>query len=147
MELIIWGLVFFGILIPIVIEYSGHIYKEHKKATDGIINYDSTMRRFVYKIKLSKQEIIDLLNTKNDADELSCIFDFEESIITFSEYGSRRNYYYQIQECADFSILRLEQVELFGMQSHVPYKLNPFLVEKLQAQIIPFSQYGISIRP
>jgi len=27
------------------------------------------------------------------------------------------------------------------MQSHVPYKLNPFLVNKLQAQIVPFSQY------
>jgi len=31
---------------------------------------------------------------------------------------------------------------LIGMQSHLPYKLNPFFVSKLQAEIVPFSQYG-----
>ena len=100
------------------------------------------MRKFVYKINLSRQEIIDLLNAKNVIDELSCSFDLEKSVIRFFEYGSHRDYYFKIQECSDFSILRLEQVALLGMQSSVPYKLNPFIVSKLQAEIVPFSQYG-----
>lgn len=100
------------------------------------------MRKFVYKINLSSQEIINLLNTKNDLNELSCAFDFEKSVIRFSDYGTHRDYYFKIQECRDFSILRLEQVALLGMQSPVPYKLNPFMVNKLNAEIVPFSQYS-----
>ena len=142
MELLFFAIFFFVILIPLVLGIIIPIYKEHSKVTGGIINYDSTMRKFVYKINLSSQEIINLLNTKNDIDELSCAFDFEKSVVRFSEYGSHRDYYFKIQECSDFSILKLEQVALLGMQSHVPYKLNPFIVSKLRAEIVPFSQYG-----
>ena len=142
MELLFFVVFFFVILIPLVLGIIIPIYKNHSKVTGGIINYDSSMRKFVYKVNLSHQQMVDLLNTKNDVDELSCTFDFDKAIIRFSEYGSHRNYYFQIQECSGFSILKLEQVELIGMSSHVPYKLNPFIVNKLQAEIVPFSQYG-----
>ena len=142
MELLIFALFFFVILTPLVLGILIPIYRDHNKVTGGIINYDSTMRKYVYKIYLSNREIVNLLNTKNGVDELSCAFDFKKSIIRFSEYGSHRDYYFSVQECGDFSILRLEQVSSIGMRSHVPYKLNPFIVSKLQAEIVPFSQYG-----
>ncbi len=142
MEFVFFAIFFFAILIPLVLGISIPIYKDHRKITGGIINYDSTMRKFAYKIFLSNQEIVNLLNTKNEVDELSCVFDFEKSVIRFSEYGSHRDYYFQVQECGDFSVLRLEQVALIGMKSSVPYKLNPFMVNKLKAEIVPFSQYG-----
>ena len=142
MELLFFAIFFFVILIPLVLGIIIPIYKNHSNVTGGIVNHDSTMRKFVYKINLSYQQVVDLLNAKNDVDELSCTFDFDKSIIRFSEYGSHRDYYFQVQECNGFSILRLEQVALFGMQSHIPYKLNPFLVSKLQAEILPFSQYA-----
>ena len=141
MGFLFFAIFFSAILIPMVLGIIIPIYKKHHSVTGGIINYDSTMRNFVYKINLSYQQAVDLLNVKNDVDELSCTFDFEKAIIRFSEYGSHRDYYFQIQECNGFSILKLKQVELIGMQSHVPYKLNPFLVSKLQAEIVPFSQY------
>lgn len=100
------------------------------------------MRKFVYKVSMSGKDIIDLLKVRNDTDDLSCTFDFSRNVIKFSEYGSSREYYFQIYECEGFSVLRLEQVELIGMQSRVPYKLNPFIVSKLQAEIVPFSEYG-----
>lgn len=142
MEFWFFAIFFFAILIPLVLGITIPIYKNHISVTGGIINYDSTMRKFVYKINLSYQQVVDLLNTKNDVDELSCTFDFDKAIIRFSEYGSHRDFYFQIQKCSDFFILKLEQVELIGTKSHVPYKLNPFFVSKLQAEIIPFSQYG-----
>ena len=142
MEFLFFVLFFFAILIPLVLGIVIPIYKEHSKVTGDVINYDSAMRKFVYKINLSSQEIINSLNTKNDVDELACSFDFEKSVISFSEYGSHRDYYFKIQECSNFSILRLEQVALLGMQSSVPYKLNPFIVSKLRAEIVPFSQYS-----
>ena len=100
------------------------------------------MRKYVYKVYLTKAQIIYELQNTTDIDELSCKVDHERSVIKFSEYGSNREYYFQIQECDGFSMLKLEQVALIGMQSDIPLKLNPFLVSKLHAEIIPFSQYG-----
>ena len=142
MEHLFFVLFFFLTLTPIVLGNIIPIYKEHSKITGGIVNYDSTMRKFVFKINLSNQEVINLLNIKNDIDELSCTFDFEKSVIRFSEYGSHRDYYFQVEEYNNFSVLKLEQVAFIGMKSSVPYKLNPFMVSKLQAEIVPFSDYG-----
>ncbi len=142
MELMYFEIFFFAFLIPLVLGIIIPVYKSHYKATGGIINYDTTMRKFVYKVNLSSEDMINLLKIKNDIDELSCTFDFDKSVIKFSDYGSHRDYYFQVEECNGFSILKLEQVDLIGMSSHVPYKLNPFMVHKLQAEIIPFSQYG-----
>ena len=133
---------FFLLLIPLVLATIIPIYKNHYKATNNVINYDSMMRKFVYKVCMSSEEIINELKNTSDIDELSCEFDHERSVIKFSEYGSSREYYFKIHECNGFSVLRLEQVELLGMQSSVPFKLNPFLISKLQAEIIPFSLYG-----
>ncbi len=142
MELWFFVVFFLLILTPLVLGIVIPIFKDHKKFTGGIINYDVAKRKFVYKVFLSSDEIISILMTKNEIDELSCEIDRGESKIKFSEYGSSRSYYYQIQECKGFSILRLEQAARIVSSSHVPYKLNPFMVKKLQAEIIPFSQYG-----
>ena len=133
---------FFLVLIPLVLAIIIPVYKRHYKTTGNIKNYDTTMRKYVYKIYMSRDQIINNLKNTTDIDELSCDFDFERSTIKFSEYGSQREYYFKIHECDGFSILSLEQVELLGMSSHIPYKLNPFFVSKLQAEIIPFSLYA-----
>lgn len=123
----------FGMIIP--------MHKEHEKVCNGVINYDSVMRKFVYKVYLSRQEVITLLKSKNEIDELTCTFNDDKTIIKISEYGSNRKYYFQVQELNGFSLLKLEQVSVIGMQSWVPFKLNPFLVKKLNAEIVPFSQH------
>ena len=133
---------FFLLLIPLILAIVIPVYNNHKTTTGKVINYDSMMRKYVYKVYMSKEEIIYKLQNSAVIDELSCDFDLERSVIKFSEYGSNREYYFQIQEYNEFSVLRLEQVALIGMSSHIPLKLNPFLVSKLQAEIIPFSQYG-----
>ena len=142
MELLIFSAFFFLLLIPLVLSIIIPIYKNHNKTTNNVINYDSMMRKYVYKVYLSREEIINKLKNTTDLDALSCELDLERSVINFSEYGSNRDYYFQIQECNGFSILKLEQVALLGMSSHIPFKLNPFIVSKLQAEIIPFSQHG-----
>lgn len=142
MESLIFAILFFLALI-IVLGIIIPVYKNHYKSTGNIINYDSTMRKFVYKVNMSREEIINTLRVNSDIDELSCTFDFEKSIIQFSEYGSNREYYFAIQACDGYCIFRLNQVALIGMQSNIPFKLNPFIVSKLKAEIIPFAQFGI----
>ena len=142
MEFLILIAFFFLLLIPLVLGIIIPIFKSHYKITGTVINYDSMMRKYVYKIYMSYEEIINTLKEKNDIDDLSCDFDFERSIIKISDYGSSREYFFQIQLCDGYSILRFNQVSLIGMRSHIPYKLNPFIVSKLKAELLPFAQYG-----
>ena len=100
------------------------------------------MLKYIYKVYLPKENIIRILEEKNVIDDLSFKFDFEKSIVKISEYGSSREYFFDIQEYDGYSILKLNQVSFFAMSSHIPYKLNPFMVNKLKAEPIPFSQYG-----
>ena len=121
-----------GIIIPII--------QNHDKATGNVVNYDSMMRVFLYRVHMTEEEIINTLQVKNDVDELSCEFDFERSIVKISEYGSSRDYYYTIQTYDGYSVLKLTQVSPIGMQSHIPYKLNPFMVKKLNAELVPYKE-------
>lgn len=141
MEYIFFILFFILILIPLILGHIIPIYRNHKEATGDIINYDSYMCKFVYKVNWPSEVIITKLATRNDVDDLFCSFDSEKSIVRISEYGSHRDYYYQIIECDGFCILKLELVQLIGTSSQISLKLNPFMIDKIQAETIPFSEY------
>jgi len=133
---------FFLLWLPLVLAIIIPVYKNHYRATGNVVNYDSMMQKYVYKVYMSKENIISTLKEKNDIDDLSFKFDFEKSIVKISEYGSSREYFFDIKEYDGYSILKLNQVSLFVMSSQIPYKLNPFMVNKLNAEPIPFAQYG-----
>ena len=126
---IIMFLATLGILLPIIIK--------HKRVNNGIINYNNSMTKYVYKVNLSKTEILKLLKGTSEFDELSCTFNEDETIIKFSKTGSYIKYYFLVHEYDDYSLLQLEQASKFG--NYLQYKLNPFFVNKLNAEIVPFS--------
>ena len=142
MDILLFFAIFSCLVLPVVLLYSKSIIREHDDVTGETVNYDSFMRKFVYKVSLTQDEIIHTLTISNDADALHCSFDTDVPIITFSEYGSGVAYYFSLREYDGFYILRLEQVPKFGTQGAIPHKLNPFIVKKLHAQIVSFSQYG-----
>lgn len=126
------------VVLFIVLSIVVPTYKKHREVTSGIMNYNATMREFVYKIPYIKSVIIEKLKIKNSFDELEYILDIDLCGITFNEYGTSINYEYEIKEYDDFSVLRLKQTPLIAPQSYIPYKLNSFMVQKLDAEIIPF---------
>ena len=136
-------LIAFMLVVPAVIYAGVSMYKEHSQATGKIINYDAFMNKFVYKIPLTKAEILSKFSEQNNTGELSCILDLEISVIVLADLNSREEYFFHIQEQDGFSILQLETVHVFSMhQNRIGWKLNPFMVDKLHAQIVPFAQYG-----
>ncbi len=142
MDALIYCIFLFCILTPLVLSIIIPMFRKHYKTTDGIINYDIYMRKFVYKTALKRDDIIDTLSKQDDIEELNCRFDFECNTVVISEYGSHREYFFYIEEYDGFSILKLNQTSVFAMPSHVPFKLNPFIVSRLQAELVPFSQYS-----
>lgn len=128
--------------LSVVFTYVIPLYQNNRKASGGITNHDSIGHKYVYKVYLSRDELIDRLNRRNVFDELTCELDLEYSTIRFSDDESNLKYIFQIQECHGFSIFRLEQSALIAMRSYIPFKLNPYMINKLEAEIIPFSLYG-----
>lgn len=134
---------FFVFLLSLVLMIVIPIYKKHKDATGNIVNFDLTMRKFVYKTSLAKTQIYEQLSVKNVLDELDYTFDENTDEIQFKGFGSNVTYELVIDECDEFSILRVNQISIITMQSHIPYQMNPFWVKKLDAEIIPFAKFGI----
>lgn len=134
---------FFLVSIPLVLAIVVSVYRNHIKATGNIINYDNFMKCFVYKTSLSKEEIIKALQVVNAADELKCDVDSEESTIVFSEYGESAKYFFEVKPVEDFYILKLEQLSFVATQSYISLKLNPFITKKLNAEVVPYSEYGV----
>lgn len=134
-------LMMFALVAPAVIYTGISLHKKHSQATGDIVNYDAFMNKYVYKVPMTKSEIISTLNVRNVADELSCTLDLERAVIVFSDYDDSMEYFFCIREQDGFSILMLEKVSAMGMRSYIPYKLNPFMVNKLRAEIVPFEQY------
>lgn len=125
-------LVVSGVTIP--------IYKEHRDATGSVINHDTFMRKFIYKVSLSRNEIMRILQVANARDNLSCFYDSSQSILTFSAPLDHQRYLLQIDEYDSYCILKLENAARIVMRSSIPMKLNPFFVAKLQAEPVPFSE-------
>ena len=140
MKFLLFSAFFFLLMIPLVLGVIIPTIRSHRKTTGKTVNYDAMMRVFMYRIQMSEEAIINTLKAKSSIDELSCEFDFERSIVKISEYGSSRDYYYTIQTYDVYSVLKLTQVSLIGMQSHIPYKLNPFMVKKLNAELVPYKE-------
>lgn len=135
-------LILFALVAPVVVYAGISVYKKHVQSTGDIVNYDAFMNKYVYKVPLTKAEIIGTLRIRNVADELSCTLDQERTVIVFSDYNDSIEYFFYVQEQDGFSILKLEQVRASVTRSYIPYKLNPFMVNKLCAEIVPFEQYG-----
>lgn len=144
MEVLIVVSIFISMLVFAFLLYLPTIRK-HKKTTKKIVNHDPFLQKFVYKVFLSKDEITTRLQTHNVTDELEYIFDLHESMITFTEYGAKMAYLFRIDECNGFCILHLHHLDINQMHQNqlIPMLINPFMIKKLHAEIIPYSLYKI----
>lgn len=144
----LWIYFLFIILLcgGIVLLYYIPVYKKHRLYTNKGVNYDSLMRKFVYKVKMNRQEILSALGIRNIHDELKCTLDVVNSKIAFVDddlgYIGPIEYIYTIDEYGGFSILRLEQVLSIHSSRTISLKINSFMVRKLNAEIVSFKMYG-----
>ena len=125
------------------------LYKNHYKTVQNAVNYDPEWRTFVYKIRMTEKEIIGELSTKNQLDELSFEFELEfgKHIVKISDGGATFKFSYEIQERDDDSLLRLTVIPTVHARSNLMWKLNPAMIEKLNAEIIPFEQWHYPSTP
>lgn len=144
-NLIFWFIWFFIMIVCLGVNIP--MYDKYAKATGSIVNHDINMRKFVYKVNMSKEEIINSLKIMNIKDDLSCAFDCEKNTVVIADLSYlnpsyKTEYFYEIQEYDGFSILKLGVTSIFHERNNIYLKLNPFMVSKINAEIVPFSKYG-----
>lgn len=142
MEFWIFFAIILLVIIPVAMLAVSPVVKKHQNVSGNVVNYDPVMHKYVYRVCMSEDEIIKRMETKNVTDDLICRFDTERAVVKISEYGSTLEYYYEIIPFDGYSVLKLNQVSAIGMSSHIPYRLNPYMVEKLNAELLPFERDG-----
>ena len=122
----------------------GVFYKcrELRKVSKGVVNHDNFMREFIFKIDKPEEEILFILSAEIKSDFFSCTLNQIEKTITFYEFGDKNEYKYDIQGFNNYCFLRLKQTSFVSDIRDILYKLNPFIVKKLDAEIIPYSKDG-----
>ena len=123
----------FGVLLP--------IHLKNYKVSASICNHDMQGYKFVYKAPLTKEQVLQTLSTHCDTDILSCSINKTEQIMHFEGYHDSKDFFFLLKDMEDGTMILLRVVYKFGMRSQVPNQLNPFMVEKLNATLLPYSEY------
>ncbi|MBQ8215581.1 MAG: hypothetical protein IJZ33_04915 [Clostridia bacterium] len=141
MEEVIVLIVLFSIAFLVVGGTLVMALKEHMKTTKGVINHNDRLTKFVYKIPMKKEEIIEALRSAKDTSELRCEVDPAVSQLVFDGVNGRRrrNYAYAIREEKGFCYFYIKELYT-PFQGHVEYKINSFMIANLQAELIPYSE-------
>lgn len=126
-------LAFIAIVASIIIVRS----MKFKKESNSVVNYDTFMKSFMYKIPLTKAELIQQLSLYNAKDKLEYDFDAENMSITFKKYNDKLDYKVEISEQEQFCIVRLEKAYVSISNTNIPQYINSFMVNKLNAETIP----------
>lgn len=107
------------------------------KLLNGIVNYDIFMKKFVYRIDLTREEFYSQLKIRNSNDLLDYYLNDDCSVITFIRYNARFEYKIMIDEFDESIILRVEQIPLV---SKVAYLINAFFIRKFNAKPLEYEK-------
>ena len=81
---------------------------QQRKLLNGVINYDTFMRKFVFQIDFTKEEFYSKLKIHNVNDILEYDFDEQSSVVTFKRYNARFPYKIEIDKFKESIALRVE---------------------------------------
>lgn len=114
--------------------------KKNYEITKGIINCDGSMKKFVFRIDLSREEFFRLLKSRNVCDVMEYSLNDENSIIIFKEHGSTVSYDLYLLQFDGYLILRLKQRAILFGTTRIHYRINEFWISKLNAKPIDYSR-------
>lgn len=134
-------LVVFAVGIPIVLLSVFLPMRRNEKITGGIVNCDTFSRKFVFRTDMSRAQVFEALNTRNVGDRLFCSFDPASGVISLSDYTRSSRYNVRVDEYKACTIVRLQDVGFKLGSALMPYKINEFILMKLEAEPALFDLY------
>ena len=129
----IFPFVFFGISWP--------IYKENRRVSGNTQNHDWQYTRYVFRAPMPKEQVLQALAVRSEIDDLVCKVNTAESILTFSWYHDSREFYFVMEDTPEGCLIFLKAIPNLLCGNQIPQLLNPHMVRKLNAVLLPYSQY------
>ena len=143
MTLFLFLLLFFVLLCVLVLAIWIPVWRKNRRAEGGVVNHDAMMTRFVYRVPLPASEILPALTTANVQDMLRCSLEPDGRTLRMSMGHSEDVLYrFTIEPRDGFCVLRLTQVSTVFAHGLQETMLNPFVMDKLHAEPLPYAQTG-----
>ena len=134
----IFVIMFVVVVIPIALYIIFKPMFRQNKLLNGIVNYDTFMRKFVFRIEITKEEFYSQLKIRNINDVLEYSLNEDCSVITFTLYNMKYSYKIIVEDFNESIILRLEQIQV---TSKPAFRINEFFIKKFNAKPLEFEKY------
>ena len=135
----IFVIMFVVIVIPIALYIIFKPMFRQNKLLNGIVNYDTFMRKFVFRIEITKEEFYSQLKIRNINDVLEYSLNEDCSVITFTMYNMKYSYKIIVDDFNESIILRVEQIQI---TSKPAFRINEFFIKKFNATPLEFEKYS-----
>ena len=128
-------IVFFA-MIPVALFIIFKPVVQQKKLLNGVTNYDTFMRKYVYHIDLTKEAFYSQLKIRNINDLLEYSLSDDLSVIIFEKYLNKFPYSIELSESEEGIILKVSQTQL---TSRISYDINAFFIGKFNAKPLNYN--------
>ena len=135
----IFVIMFVVVVIPIALYIIFKPMFRQNKLLNGIVNYDTFMRKFVFRIEITKEEFYSQLKIRNINDVLEYSLNEDCSVITFTIYNMKYSYKIIVDDFNESIILRVEQIQI---TSKPAFRINEFFIKKFNATPLEFEKYS-----
>lgn len=130
-------------LAMIVILYDRRIiFTGRKRASKGIVNHDTFMTSFVYRVDLTAAEVFEKLRVPNINDGMKYALSEDRKTITFMmDPGQIEPCDLHLEPCGKGCLLRVRRTRPFAVNNvrDLPYLMDPFWINKVQAEPVAYS--------
>ena len=130
--------IIFVVMIPIALYLILKPMFIHNKLSNGIVNYDTFMRKYVFSVALDKEEFYSQLKMPNVQDVLEYTLSNDDTVITFMLYNGKYPYKINVDAFNESIILRVEQLSL---NSKPAFYINEFFIKKFNAKPLDLEKY------
>ena len=135
----IFVIMFVVVVIPIALYIIFKPMFRQNKLLNGIVNYDTFMRKFVFRIEITKEEFYSQLKIRNINDVLEYSLNEDCSVIIFTMYNMKYSYKIIVDDFDESIILRVEQIQI---TSKPAFRINEFFIKKFNATPLEFEKYS-----
>ena len=134
----IFVIMFVVVVIPIALYIIFKPMFRQNKLLNAIVNYDTFMRKFVFRIEITKEEFYSRLKIRNINDVLDYSLNEDCSVITFTMYNMKYSYKIMVDDFNESIILRVEQIQI---TSKPAFRINEFFIKKFNAKPLEFEKF------
>ena len=135
----IFVIMFVAVVIPIAFYIIFKPMLRQNKLLNSIVNYDTFMRKFVFRIEITKEEFYSQLKIRNINDVLEYSLNEDCSVITFTMYNMKYSSKIIVDDFNESITLRVEQIQI---TSKPAFRINEFFIKKFDAKPLEFEKYS-----